>query len=232
MNGSTLSVEQLGVSYGPLKVVRNASFAVAPHSIVAVVGLNGAGKSSLVKGLAGIERATGAVSVDGQRIDRLKPWKRLRHGFITVLEGRRLFRSMTVAENLQVGAWLAAADYDVNLERVDALFPMLTSRPDLPAALLSGGQQQMLAIAQGLMGSPKVLVLDEPLAGLAPVIVDEVLGAIRKMRDFGVTVLLIDQSVHTALRVADAVATMRSGILSAVRDVADLDKAALIEDVI
>ena len=194
----------LGAGYGGFQVIADLELAVDPGSITAIIGANGAGKTTLLNGLAGLLPRTGTVNI-GERM--LKPSDALaavRAGLALVPEGRRLFPKMTVIENLELGGWLLPRRE--RARRVDwvlEMFPRLSERRDQLAGTMSGGEQQMLAIGRALAGRPRVLMLDEPSLGLAPRMVDELLSLVARIRDEGITILLVEQNVAKALAIAD-----------------------------
>ena len=200
-----LSVESLSVFYGKAQALWDVSLNVEGKSITAVLGSNGAGKSTLLNTLAGLLQITsGNIIFEGKTINDYEPYRRVEAGISLIPEGRRLFPYLTVEENLQIGAYgkRARADTRKSLEWVFHLFPILKERRKQLAGTLSGGQQQMAAIARGLMSKPKLLMLDEPSLGLAPIIALEVFKLIREINDAGVTILLVEQDVYQTLRVA------------------------------
>ncbi len=200
-----LSVESLSVFYGKAQALWDVSLNVEEKSITAVLGSNGAGKSTLLNTLAGLLQTTsGNIIFEGKNINDYEPYQRVEAGISLIPEGRRLFPYLTVEENLQIGAYgkRARADTQKSLEWVFHLFPILKERRKQLAGTLSGGQQQMAAIARGLMSKPKLLMLDEPSLGLAPIIALEVFKLIREINDAGVTILLVEQDVYQTLRVA------------------------------
>jgi branched-chain amino acid transport system ATP-binding protein len=200
-----LEVRGITVAYGAAPAVSEASLRIGPGELVVVVGPNGAGKSTLINAIAGLHRlVAGAILVDGEDISRLPPHRFCDKGIAIVPEGRRLFTGLSVRENLELGSYRSAARAAraESLERVCALFPVLRERMEAPAGALSGGPQQMVAIARGLMARPRFLMLDEPSLGLSPLIVQEMFRAIREVNAGGVAVLLVEQNVATALRLA------------------------------
>ena len=212
-----LSVRDLKVGYSGIEVVHGINLDVAEGECVALIGANGAGKSTLLKTISGVLRPTaGRIVFDGAEISGLAPHRIVDAGLMHVAEGRRLFRSQSVRDNLELGLYggrLDAAAEARRYEFVYELFPMLRERPDHRAGVLSGGQQQMLAIAQALMREPRLLMLDEPSLGLAPVIVDQVIGAIERLRAEGVTILLVEQMVDRALDIADRAYVFQNGVV-------------------
>ena len=183
--------------------------------IVALVGRNGAGKSTLLRTLSGLNRQTaGEILFDGRNIAGARPHAIVAAGLLHVAEGRRLFRGQSVADNIELGRYglrLSEVQHQQRIDRIHELFPVLREKKDLVAGGLSGGQQQMLAIAQAMMREPKLLMLDEPSLGLAPVLVDQVLAAILSLRAQGVAILLVEQMVERALEIADDAYVMQNG---------------------
>ena len=201
-----LEIRDLKVSYGKVRAVQGVSLEVEEGEIVALIGANGAGKSSTMHAVCGIERpAGGHIHFLGQPIARLPPHRIMRRGIAQVPEGRLIFGGLTIAQNLRLGAYNVPgrAKAEADIDRVLELFPMLRDRLDERGAALSGGQAQMLALARGLMARPKLLMLDEPSLGLAPIAAQEVFALIARLRDSGVTILLVEQNVRQALAIAD-----------------------------
>ena len=213
-----LEVRGLTARYGPVVAVRDVDLRVGEGEIVALLGANGAGKTTTLMSIVGLHRArTGTIELDGSEIGHLPPERVVRRGVGLVPEGRRVFAGLTVAENLRLGAAAAGrARDDARRERLLELFPALRERLRLPAASLSGGEQQQLAIARALMSGPKLLLLDEPTLGLAPKLVRLVFDLIARLRDEeGVTILLVEQNVHQALACCDRAYLMRVGGIGA-----------------
>lgn len=213
---SALEVSGLRLGYGDLTAVWDASFAVEQGRICALVGRNGAGKTTLLSGVAGLLPAkAGSVRLLGRDIGRLRTQARVRAGLTLVQEGRRIFRSLTVQENLELGTFGQRARRGGHRALFDEMytrFPALAERRTAAAGALSGGQQQMLAIAQALVSRPQVLLVDEPSAGLAPVIVDEVHAAIRQLKADGLTIVLVEQLIEDVLGgIADDVVMLEGG---------------------
>ena len=206
---SALSVSGLGASYGTVAALHDVSLEVRPGEIVCVIGGNGAGKTTLLKTIAGVLRpVAGRVRADGQDIGGRPSWWVARHGITLVPEGRGVFADQSVRDNLMLGALARptardAAAIGSDLDHALGLFPALAGKLELPAGALSGGQQQMLAVARGLMARPRVLLLDEPSLGLAPLLVREIFAAVGRLRAQGVTVLLVEQMAAQALALAD-----------------------------
>ena len=214
-----LEVEGLEVRYGAVRAVRGASFAVARGELVALLGANGAGKSSTLMAIAGAVRtAGGSVRLDGAEVAGERPERMARLGVATVPETRDVFPDLTVSENLRLGAFTrrdGAAEIAGDRARFLDRFPILAERADQPAGTLSGGEQQMLVIARAMMARPRVLLLDEPSLGLAPVVVDRVFGMIAGLKAAGLTILLVEQNARKALAVADRAYVMRLGRIEA-----------------
>ena len=200
-----LELKAVSVGYGRNRVLQNVNLTLERGEIVTLLGANGAGKSTLVKSISGLLHAeAGSVLLDGEPIEALSPAERLRRGIAHVPEGRQIFAGMTVAENLALGAYASPdADKSERLEFVWTLFPILRDRMQDIAGNFSGGQQQMLAIARGLMSKPKILLLDEPSLGVAPLLVAEIFRLIVSLRAQGITILLAEQNARQALSIAD-----------------------------
>lgn len=209
-----LNISDLTSGYGQVEVVRNLSLNVNPGEIVAVLGPNGAGKSTLLKTIVGlIPPQSGAIVFQGRPIERQAPERVLEWGISLVPEGRRVFAGLTVLENLRMGAYLER-DADNIVNRIDytfTLFPRLKERRRQLAGTLSGGEQQQLAIARALMSKPKMLLLDEPSLGLAPVIVEVVIELINGLRKDGLTIILVEQNIHQALEISDRAYVLVNG---------------------
>jgi branched-chain amino acid transport system ATP-binding protein len=209
-----LDVRDLQVAYGQAAALWGVTFTMQPKELLCVVGPNGAGKTTLINTLAGVLRARGGrIDFEGRDITALPPHRYCEAGIALVPEGRRLFGSMSVLENLELGSLVPAAKARraQSLEAVLALFPALKVKLEQAAAELSGGQQQMVAIGRALMARPRLLLLDEPSLGLSPLIVGEVFNAIRRVNAEGTAVLLVEQNVSMALRVADRAYVLEEG---------------------
>lgn len=199
-----LQVQGLSLGYTGTPVLVGADLALSQGEIVTLIGANGAGKSTLVKGISGLMRPmAGQVLFEGRAVDALSPAERLRLGITHVPEGRQVFAGMTVAENLQLGAFAAGPGRQDRLRQVCEQFPILRERMGDVVGNFSGGQQQMLAIARGMMSGPKLLMLDEPSLGLSPLLVAEVFRLVQQLRDRGLTILLAEQNARAALSIAD-----------------------------
>jgi branched-chain amino acid transport system ATP-binding protein len=210
-----LSVQGLSVSYGRVQAVRDVSFEAAEGSLVTLVGANGAGKTSVLNAVAGLLRPkSGSVRFDGRDVTRWPAHRLVDAGLVQVPEGREVLASMTVHENLQLGGWHRRDTAAATIDETYSRFPVLAERRDLPAGALSGGEQQMLAIARALVARPRLLLLDEPSMGLAPKIVDEVFAVITEIRASGTTVVLVEQNARRALRAADVGHVLETGSLT------------------
>ena len=210
-----LAVTDLQVSYGGIAAVKGISFAVAAGETVALIGANGAGKTTTLKALARLLPSRGTLRYDGQDLHALPPHALVQRGFSLVPEGRGVFARMSVTENLQMGAYRRKdADIAEDIERMFALLPRLKERHHQLAGTLSGGEQQMLAIARALMGKPRLLLLDEPSMGLAPLMVQKIFEVIRSVAAQGVAVLLVEQNASLALETASRAYVMESGAIT------------------
>jgi branched-chain amino acid transport system ATP-binding protein len=221
-----LKIENLWTAYGPIIVNRGLSLEVGEGEIVTLIGPNGAGKSTLLKTIAGLKRPkSGTIRLGEKDVTGVYADRMARNGVVLVPEGRRIFPAITVRDNLRLGGY---ARYDpVGIEKditeMESFFPILAEKREAKGSDLSGGQQQMLAIARGLMAKPRVLLLDEPSLGLAPIIVNEVRSIIKSVRDrFGAAVLLVEQNASLALAVADRGYIMQTGRIVAQGPIADL----------
>jgi len=208
-----LAVTDLHVRYRSVEAVRGVTLAAVPGRVTLVLGANGAGKSSTLRAAAGLVGVhAGRVELDGRDITGRAAHRVVREGMVLVPEGRRVFAPLTVEENLVLGGYTAPRQSAAAvLERVWTMFPILAERRRGPAGLLSGGEQQMLAFGRALMSSPRVMLLDEPSMGLAPTMVEAVLGAVREIADSGIAVLLVEQNAEVGLEVADDVVAMARG---------------------
>ena len=209
-----LEIKDLFVSYGGIKALRGISLEVADNKIVSLIGANGAGKSTLLRTISGLVRAqSGSVKFNGEEILGLSIDKICKKGIALVPEGRRVFTDLTVAENLRIGAYLRNYKEEIakDLEWVYELFPRLKERSWQFAGTLSGGEQQMLAVGRALMSRPRLIMMDEPSLGLAPLIVQQIFSIIDEINKKGVTILLIEQNANMALKAADTAYVLETG---------------------
>lgn len=207
-----LKTQNLRAFYGDFQALFGVDVALDAGETIAIIGANGAGKTSLMRSISGVlKNSADAVLLDGVPIGALAADRVIRKGVAMVPEGRKLFPSLTVEENLQVGAYGCEADGYWTLETVFKLFPILNERRDTPATALSGGQQQMVAIGRALMSNPRVLLCDEISLGLAPVVIKDIYAALPKIKDAGASVIVVEQDIHQALSVADRVYCMMEG---------------------
>ena len=212
-----LEIRDLHVSYGGIRALKGVSLTVEEGQIVTLIGANGAGKSTTLRAISGLQRVqSGSILYGGEELVGMPAKEIVRRGIIHVPEGRRIFPDMTVAENLRIGAFLRkdTARIAADMEYAYALFPRLKERSWQMAGTLSGGEQQMLAVGRALMSRPKVLMMDEPSLGLAPLIVRDIFSIIRRVNDDGITVLLIEQNANAALRIADYGYVLETGTIS------------------
>jgi branched-chain amino acid transport system ATP-binding protein len=211
---SLLELRQLSFSYGDLRVLWDVDLEVRAGEIVTVVGSNGAGKSTTLKNVSRLVKPdSGSLTFDGQDLTRLEPHQVVERGVIQVPEGRHIFPEMTVTENLRMGSFVKSTrrDRERNVDRVFALFPRLRERERQLGGTMSGGEQQMLAIARGLMANPRLLLLDEPSLGLSPLFVKNIFDIIKEINRQGVTILLVEQNVFQSLRIAHRAYVLETG---------------------
>ena len=207
-----LKIQNLHVSYGGIQAVRDVSFEVPEGKIVTLIGANGAGKSTTLRSIIGlVPAAGGSILYKGEELRGKTTAEIVAKGVTLVPEGRRVFPDLTVEENLRIGAYLRKDDLKSDLEWVYSLFPRLKERHWQAAGTLSGGEQQMLAVGRALMSRPKLVMMDEPSLGLAPIVVQQIFAIIRKINEEGVTVLLIEQNANMALHAADIGYVMETG---------------------
>ena len=207
-----LKVEDMHVFYGAIHAIKGVSFHVNEGEIVALIGANGAGKSTILKTVSGLMHPrSGSISFMGQNIAHTDAYKLVRHGLAHVPEGRRIFLQMTVQDNLAMGAFTQKTVSKADLDMVFDLFPRLKERRTQIAGTLSGGEQQMLAMSRALMSHPKLMMLDEPSMGLAPILVDQIFSIIKDLHKAGTTILLVEQNASKALQVADRAYVLETG---------------------
>ena len=207
-----LKVEDMHVYYGAIHAIKGISFEVGEGEIVALIGANGAGKSTILKTVSGLMHPrSGSITFCGQDIAHTDAYKLLRTGLAHVPEGRRIFLQMTVQENLEMGAYINREVSQADLDMVFNYFPRLKERRKPIAGTLSGGEQQMLAMSRALMSHPKLMMLDEPSMGLAPILVDQIFDIIQELHKAGTTILLVEQNARKALQVADRAYVLETG---------------------
>ena len=215
MSEEVLRIKDLKVNYGGIEAVRGISFHVDKGEIVTLIGANGAGKSSTLRTISGLVKPSGGqVVFGGEDITAKDPTEIVSKGLMMVPEGRRIFPNLTVLENLKMGAYLRNDDLEKDIEMVYGYFPRLKERSWQAGGTLSGGEQQMLAVGRALMGRPKLLMMDEPSLGLAPIVVQGIFDIIKKIHEDGTTVLLIEQNANMALHVADRAYVIENGKIS------------------
>jgi branched-chain amino acid transport system ATP-binding protein len=211
-----LEVEKINTYYGQIHALRDVSITVEKGEIVTIIGANGAGKSTMLKTTSGLLKPrSGSIRLEGEDLTLLRPHQVVTKGVVQVPEGRRIFGQLTVTENLDMGAFTSADKQknQDNIERVFQMFPRLKERSKQVSGTLSGGEQQMLAMGRALMANPRVLLLDEPSMGLAPVLVDGIFDTIRKLHAAGTTILLVEQNARMALQVASRGYVLQSGAI-------------------
>lgn len=214
MSQYILEVENIKVRYSGLPVLQGVSVSVKPGETVCVVGANGSGKSTLLRAIMGSQRVfEGKIKFRGVETQKLRTEEIVRMGIIYVPEEKMLFKPLSVEENLSLGAYVLKSKEKIqeNLDLIYSLFPRLKERRTQAASTLSGGEQQMVAIGRGLMSNPQILMLDEPSLGLAPILVDEVLDTVRRLKEEGITILLVEQNVREALDLADRGYVLQTG---------------------
>ncbi len=212
MSEAMLSVKDLSVSYGSIHAVKNISFEVKEGEIVTLIGANGAGKSTTLNAIARLLPASGEILFHGSSLMHVPGHSVVKKGLAMVPEGRRIFLRMSVEENLEMGAYISSrTEVKEQMEDVFRRFPRLLERREQTAGTLSGGEQQMLAMGRALMSKPKLLMMDEPSMGLAPILVEQIFGIIRELNAAGTTILLVEQNAQAALSVADRAYVMETG---------------------
>ena len=210
-----LKVEDMHVYYGAIHAVKGVSFEVNEGEIVALIGANGAGKSTILKTVSGLMHPrSGSITFMDKNITHTDAYKLVRHGLAHVPEGRRIFLQMTVQENLEMGAFTQKDVSKEELDRIFTLFPRLKERRKQVAGTLSGGEQQMLAMSRALMSKPKLMMLDEPSMGLAPILVDQIFSIIKDLHAAGTTILLVEQNASKALEIADRAYVLETGSIT------------------
>lgn len=211
-NEAVLHVKGLTAGYGRIEALHGVDLTLAKGQLVALVGANGAGKTTLLRTISGLIPArSGSVSLLGQDITSASADSRVRKGLAQVLEGRQVFGPLSIQDNLLLGAYTRSGSHQALMEEMFSLFPVLKEKRHLAAGTLSGGQQQMLAMARALMCEPKVLLLDEPSMGLAPLLVREIFNVIQRLKAQGIPILLVEQNAHAALSIADYGYVMETG---------------------
>ena len=211
---SLLEIKDLRVSYGGIEALKGISFHVEEGQIVTLIGANGAGKSTTLRAISGLAPVkSGTILYDGQAINGLNPQKIVSMGVGMVPEGRHVFPNLTVLENLKIGAYLRRDDLKHDIEYVYSLFPRLRERSWQMAGTLSGGEQQMLAVGRALMMKPRILMMDEPSLGLAPLVIRDIFEIIKTLHAQGMTILLVEQNANAALKVADYAFVLQTGMM-------------------
>ena len=210
-----LKVENLKVNFGGIEAVKGISFEVKEGEIVTLIGSNGAGKSTTLRAISGLVKPSeGKIFFEGNDITKIGSSEIVGKGITLCPEGRRIFPDMTVLENIKIGAYLRNDDLTNDIEKCHRLFPILKEREKQLAGTLSGGEQQMLAVARSLMSRPKIMMLDEPSLGLAPLIVKDIFNILKEINEEGVTILLIEQNANMALRLADKAYVLETGTIA------------------
>ncbi|MBR0039510.1 MAG: ABC transporter ATP-binding protein [Lachnospiraceae bacterium] len=210
-----LKVENLKVNFGGIEAVKGISFEVKEGEIVTLIGSNGAGKSTTLRAISGLVKPSeGRIIFEGSDITKIGSSEIVGKGITLCPEGRRIFPDMTVLENIKIGAYLRNDDLTNDIEKCHRLFPILKERENQLAGTLSGGEQQMLAVARSLMSRPKIMMLDEPSLGLAPLVVKDIFNILKEINEEGVTILLIEQNANMALRLADKAYVLETGTIA------------------
>ena len=212
---SLLYIKDLKVSYGGIEAIKGISLTVEKGEIVTLIGANGAGKSTTLRAVSGlVPIREGTITYDGQVISGQSPQRIVSEGIGMVPEGRRVFPNLTVLENLRIGAYLRKDDLAPDIDHVYQLFPRLKERSWQPAGTLSGGEQQMLAVGRAMMMRPKLLMMDEPSLGLAPLVIRDIFRIIQTLHEEGITILLVEQNANAALRIADTAYVLETGSIT------------------
>ena len=223
---SMLNIDDIHVYYGAIHAIKGVSFEVNEGEIVALIGANGAGKSTILKTVSGLMHPRqGSITFCGENITHIDSYKLLGKGLAHVPEGRRIFLQMSVQENLEMGAFIKKSVDPQDLEMVFQLFPRLKERRKQVAGTLSGGEQQMLALSRALMSHPKLMMLDEPSMGLAPILVDQIFEIIKELHKQGTTILLVEQNARKALQIADRAYVLETGNITLSGTGAELAKS-------
>jgi branched-chain amino acid transport system ATP-binding protein len=219
-----LSVEDVRSSYGRIEALHGVSINIAAGEIVTLLGANGAGKTTLIRAICGVQPiSAGRIRFENRQLDDFPAHARVALGIAQVPEGRQVFAPLSVQDNLKLGAWTRRdANLDAELASIYELFPMLAANRHISAGMLSGGQQQMLAIGRALMAKPRLLLLDEPSMGLAPILVEQILDVVRGLKQAGLTVLLVEQNARAALAIADRGYVVETGRIAASGSAAQL----------
>jgi len=213
-NDVMLEITQLNVFYYAIHALKGVSLALDQGEIVAIIGANGAGKTTTLNAISGIlQPESGQMSLDGQNLLKMRPSEIVQNGIVQVPEGRKIFSRMSVKENLEMGAYSVndKIQIEANMKKVFEIFPRLHERRRQPGGTLSGGEQQMLAMGRGLMANPRLLLLDEPSMGLAPILVDQIFEVIQEINQQGVSILLVEQNANMALSIADRAYLFETG---------------------
>jgi branched-chain amino acid transport system ATP-binding protein len=225
-----LEVRGVRAGYGPINVLWDVDLRFAAGKVTTIIGPNGAGKTTLLRAIMGqVAVMQGEIALDGARVDGIDTWRMTQGGIALIPEGRMVFRDMSVAENLLLGAYPSRAlrDIDRRVDRAYAMFPRLAERRTQMAGSLSGGEAQMLALARGLMSEPKLLLIDEPSLGLAPIVAQEIFALLARLKAEGRTIVLVEQNTQRAVAIADQVYLMQGGRVVLEQAAADVDIAAL-----
>lgn len=219
-----LKLQGVGVKYGHSTALENIDLQIAEGETVSLIGANGAGKTTLLKAISGIVKATGSITYNDMELTKMTPEMIVRQGIIHVPEGKHIFSEMTVRENLEMGASLRKDKENINrdINKLFERFPRLGERANQKGGTMSGGEQQMLAIARGLIANPKILMLDEPSLGVAPLVVKEIMAAISELSQQGMTILLIEQNAKMALKTSSRTYVLETGHISAEGNSADM----------